>query len=94
MLFWIGLIILILGLVSLVVPIPRSEREGVTIGQRIICGICEAAGLFVDIDEVNRAITRSHRVARRDSRSAKQVSRAFNAGVKVESATVFLSSEG
>jgi hypothetical protein len=31
-LFWIGLIILILGLVSLVVPIPRSEREGVTIG--------------------------------------------------------------
>jgi hypothetical protein len=31
-LFWIGLIILILGLVSLVVPIPRSEREGVTVG--------------------------------------------------------------
>jgi hypothetical protein len=31
-LFWVGLIILILGLVSLVVPIPQSEREGVTIG--------------------------------------------------------------
>jgi hypothetical protein len=31
-LFWIGLIVLILGVVSLVVPIPRSEREGVTIG--------------------------------------------------------------
>jgi hypothetical protein len=31
-LFWIGLIVLILGLVSLVVPIPQREREGVTIG--------------------------------------------------------------
>jgi hypothetical protein len=31
-LFWIGLIMLILGLVSLVVPIPRNEREGVTVG--------------------------------------------------------------
>jgi hypothetical protein len=31
-LFWIGLIMLILGLVSLVVPIARSEREGVTVG--------------------------------------------------------------
>jgi len=31
-LFWIGLIVLILGVVSLVVPIPRSEREGVTVG--------------------------------------------------------------
>jgi hypothetical protein len=31
-LFWIGLIVLILGVVSLVLPIPRSEREGVTIG--------------------------------------------------------------
>ena len=26
MLFWIGLVVLILGIVSLVVPIPRSER--------------------------------------------------------------------
>jgi len=31
-LFWIGLVVLILGIVSLVVPIPRSEREGVTVG--------------------------------------------------------------
>jgi hypothetical protein len=31
-LFWVGLIILILGLVSLVVPIPQSQREGVKIG--------------------------------------------------------------
>jgi hypothetical protein len=30
--FWIGLIVLILGLVSLVVPIPRSEQEGFTVG--------------------------------------------------------------
>jgi hypothetical protein len=31
-LFRIGLIMLILGLVSLVVPIPRNEREGITVG--------------------------------------------------------------
>ena len=31
-LFWIGLVVLILGSVSLVVPIPHSEREGVTVG--------------------------------------------------------------
>jgi hypothetical protein len=31
-LFFIGLVVLILGLVSLVVPIPRSEREGLTVG--------------------------------------------------------------
>ena len=31
-LFWIGLVVLILGLVSLVVPIPRNERDGVNIG--------------------------------------------------------------
>src|SRR5688572_17426949 len=31
-LFWIGLVVLILGIVSLVVPIPRSEREGITVG--------------------------------------------------------------
>jgi len=31
-LFWIGLVVLILGIVSLVVPIPHSEREGVTVG--------------------------------------------------------------
>ena len=31
-LFWIGLVVLILGVVSLVVPIPRNERDGVTIG--------------------------------------------------------------
>ena len=31
-LFWIGMAVLILGVVSLVVPIPRNEREGVTVG--------------------------------------------------------------
>ena len=31
-LFWIGVVVLILGIVSLVVPVPRSEREGFTAG--------------------------------------------------------------
>jgi len=31
-LFWIGLLVLILGIVSLVVPIPHRDREGVTVG--------------------------------------------------------------
>lgn len=31
-LFWIGLAVLVLGLVSLVVPIPRTEREGFKAG--------------------------------------------------------------
>jgi hypothetical protein len=31
-LFFIGLVVLILGIVSLVVPIPRSEREAISIG--------------------------------------------------------------
>jgi hypothetical protein len=31
-LFWIGLAALILGVLSLVVPIPHSEREGITVG--------------------------------------------------------------
>jgi hypothetical protein len=31
-LFWIGLVVLILGIVSLAVPIPHSDREGVTVG--------------------------------------------------------------
>ena len=31
-LFWVGLAVLILGIVSLVVPIPHRDREGVTIG--------------------------------------------------------------
>ena len=31
-LFFIGLVVLILGIVSLVVPIPQSEREGLTVG--------------------------------------------------------------
>ena len=31
-LFWIGLLVLILGVVSLAVPIPRSERSGVSVG--------------------------------------------------------------
>jgi hypothetical protein len=31
-LFFIGLVVLILGIVSLVVPIPRSERGGIEVG--------------------------------------------------------------
>jgi len=31
-LFWIGLVLLVMGVVSLFVPIPRSERDGVNIG--------------------------------------------------------------
>ena len=31
-LFWLGLVLLILGIVSLVVPIPHKEREGVKVG--------------------------------------------------------------
>jgi hypothetical protein len=31
-LFWIGMVVLILGIVSLVVPIPHNEREGFSAG--------------------------------------------------------------
>lgn len=31
-LFWIGMVVLILGIVSLVVPVPRNEREGFKVG--------------------------------------------------------------
>ena len=31
-LFWIGLVVLILGIASLVVPIPHTDRGGVTVG--------------------------------------------------------------
>ena len=31
-LFWIGMVVLILGIVSLVVPIPRNERKGFKAG--------------------------------------------------------------
>jgi hypothetical protein len=31
-LFWAGLVVLILGIASLFVPIPRNEREGVKLG--------------------------------------------------------------
>ena len=30
--FWIGLVVLILGFASLLVPIPQRQREGVNIG--------------------------------------------------------------
>ena len=32
LLFWIGLVVLILGLASLLVPIPRNERQGIQAG--------------------------------------------------------------
>ncbi len=31
-LFWIGLVVLIAGIVSLLVPLPRQEREGLKVG--------------------------------------------------------------
>jgi hypothetical protein len=31
-LFWVGLAVLALGVVSLLVPIPHREKEGITIG--------------------------------------------------------------
>jgi hypothetical protein len=31
-LFWIGLLVLILGIASLVIPIPNRERQGITVG--------------------------------------------------------------
>ncbi len=35
-LFWLGLVLLVLGIVSLFVPIPRSEKEGIKIGDSSI----------------------------------------------------------
>lgn len=31
-LFWIGLVVLLLGIVSLVVPVPSNEQEGFKVG--------------------------------------------------------------
>jgi hypothetical protein len=31
-LFWTGLVVLILGVVSLVIPIPHNEQDGITVG--------------------------------------------------------------
>ena len=31
-LFWVGLVLLILGVASLIVPIPHNQREGVNVG--------------------------------------------------------------
>ncbi len=31
-LFWVGLVVLVLGVVSLLVPIPHKEREGIKAG--------------------------------------------------------------
>jgi hypothetical protein len=42
-LFWIGLAVLVLGLVSLVVPIPRTERDGV-----------QAAGISIGVETRHR----------------------------------------
>ena len=30
--FWIGLVLLMLGVVSLLLPIPRNQRDGVSVG--------------------------------------------------------------
>jgi hypothetical protein len=30
--FWVGLVVVILGITSLLVPIPRNEQNGVTVG--------------------------------------------------------------
>jgi hypothetical protein len=31
-LFWVGLVVLVLGVASLVVPIPNNEKEGISAG--------------------------------------------------------------
>ena len=31
-LFWTGLVVLILGIVSLIIPIPRNEQDGINVG--------------------------------------------------------------
>jgi hypothetical protein len=31
-LFWLGLVLLILGVASLLIPIPRNQRDGVKVG--------------------------------------------------------------
>jgi hypothetical protein len=31
-LFWVGMVVVILGVLSLVVPIPRTERHGIQMG--------------------------------------------------------------
>jgi hypothetical protein len=31
-LFWVGMVVVILGVLSLVVPIPRTERHGIQVG--------------------------------------------------------------
>lgn len=31
-LFWIGIVLLVLGVASLVIPIPQSQREGISAG--------------------------------------------------------------
>jgi hypothetical protein len=35
-LFWVGLIVLVLGIVSFIVPIPHQEKHGVKIGDASI----------------------------------------------------------
>lgn len=32
MLFWIGLVVLLLGIASLIVPIPHNDKEGISAG--------------------------------------------------------------
>jgi hypothetical protein len=36
MMFWIGLVLMVLGIASLLVPIPHNDREGITAGDMSI----------------------------------------------------------
>lgn len=36
MLFWVGLVVMILGIASLIVPIPHNDKEGITAGDMSI----------------------------------------------------------
>jgi len=68
-LFWIGLAVLVLGLVSLVVPIPRTERDSV-----------EAAGISIGVETTHEEGTH-HAHAHRDSGRAGVIPLAVSAAM-------------